>query len=83
MGSGYKMASGSWEEFFAVHLPPTDFEDNRSLLKEFCERHDQYGNKIVLVTVSNTFKYIFFHPISIRFPHSTNFRTILIEQSRQ
>lgn len=52
MGSGYKMASGSWEEFFAVHLPPTDFEDNRSLLKEFCERHDQYGNKIVLVTVS-------------------------------
>ncbi|XP_039750538.1 phosphopantothenate--cysteine ligase [Pararge aegeria] len=48
------MASGSWEEFFAVHLPPTDFEDNRSLLKEFCERHDQYGNKIVLVTSGGT-----------------------------
>ncbi|CAB3235233.1 unnamed protein product [Arctia plantaginis] len=48
------MASGSWEEFFAVHLPPPDFEDNRSLLKEFCERHDQYGNKIVLVTSGGT-----------------------------
>ncbi|KAH9628097.1 hypothetical protein HF086_018313 [Spodoptera exigua] len=48
------MASSSWEEFFAVHLPPPDFEDNRSLLKEFCERHDQYGNKIVLVTSGGT-----------------------------
>ncbi|XP_049870562.1 phosphopantothenate--cysteine ligase [Pectinophora gossypiella] len=48
------MASSSWEEFFAVHLPPTDFEDNRSLLKEFCERHDQYGNKIVLITSGGT-----------------------------
>ncbi|XP_052758121.1 phosphopantothenate--cysteine ligase [Galleria mellonella] len=48
------MASGSWEEFFAVHLPPTDFEDNRTLLKEFCERHDKYGNKIVLVTSGGT-----------------------------
>lgn len=48
------MASGSWEEFFALHLPPPDFEDNRSLLKEFCERHDQYGNKIVLVTSGGT-----------------------------
>lgn len=46
------MASGSWEEFFNVHLPPIDYEDNRSLLKEFCERHNQYGNRIVLVTVS-------------------------------
>ncbi|XP_026330303.1 phosphopantothenate--cysteine ligase [Hyposmocoma kahamanoa] len=48
------MASSSWEEFFAVHLPPTDFEDNRSLLREFCERHDTYGNKIVLVTSGGT-----------------------------
>ncbi|XP_075975876.1 phosphopantothenoylcysteine synthetase [Anticarsia gemmatalis] len=48
------MASGTWEEFFALHLPPPDFEDNRSLLKEFCERHDQYGNKIVLVTSGGT-----------------------------
>lgn len=48
------MATNSWEEFFAVHLPPPDFEDNRSLLKEFCERHDSYGNKIVLVTVRNS-----------------------------
>uniref|UniRef100_A0A2A4JKV2 DNA/pantothenate metabolism flavoprotein C-terminal domain-containing protein n=1 Tax=Heliothis virescens TaxID=7102 RepID=A0A2A4JKV2_HELVI len=48
------MASSTWEEFFAVHLPPPDFEDNRSLLKEFCERHDQYGNKVVLVTSGGT-----------------------------
>ncbi|XP_026727174.1 phosphopantothenate--cysteine ligase [Trichoplusia ni] len=48
------MATGTWEEFFALHLPPPDFEDNRSLLKEFCERHDQYGNKIVLVTSGGT-----------------------------
>ncbi|XP_045535317.1 phosphopantothenate--cysteine ligase [Papilio machaon] len=48
------MASGSWEEFFAVHLPPTDFEDNRSLLKEFCERHDKHGNRIALVTSGGT-----------------------------
>ncbi|XP_045496534.1 phosphopantothenate--cysteine ligase [Colias croceus] len=46
--------SGSWEEFFATHLPPTDFEDNRSLLKEFCERHDRQGHKIVLVTSGGT-----------------------------
>ncbi|KAG6462312.1 phosphopantothenate--cysteine ligase-like [Manduca sexta] len=48
------MTSGSWEEFFAIHLPPPDFEDNRSLLKEFCERHEHYGNKIVLVTSGGT-----------------------------
>ncbi|XP_041968056.1 phosphopantothenate--cysteine ligase [Aricia agestis] len=48
------MTSGSWEEFFATHLPPTDFEDNRSLLKEFCERHNKYGNKIALVTSGGT-----------------------------
>ncbi|KAI8421219.1 hypothetical protein MSG28_008282 [Choristoneura fumiferana] len=46
--------NGSWEEFFASHLPPTDFEDNRSLLKEFCERHALQGNKIVLVTSGGT-----------------------------
>ncbi|KAJ2947304.1 hypothetical protein O0L34_g17021 [Tuta absoluta] len=48
------MASSSWEEFFAVHLPPTDFEDNRSLLREFVERHELQNNKIVLVTSGGT-----------------------------
>lgn len=43
--------SSHWEEFYANHLPPADFEDNRSLLKEFCERHNEDGNHIVLVTV--------------------------------
>ncbi len=28
--------SSHWEEFFATHLPPSDFEDNRTLLKEVC-----------------------------------------------
>lgn len=42
-----------WEEFYATHLPPPDFEDNRKLLKEFCERHNKTCQRIVLVTVSN------------------------------
>lgn len=45
------MAS-QWEDFYATHLPPSDFEDNRSLLKEFCERHNKFGRRIVLVTVA-------------------------------
>ncbi|XP_059217850.1 phosphopantothenate--cysteine ligase [Stomoxys calcitrans] len=44
----------NWEEFYNTHLPPTDFEDNRSLLKEFCERHNQLQNRIVLVTSGGT-----------------------------
>lgn len=40
-----------WEDFYAMHLPPSDFEDNRSLLKEFSERHLTENNNIVLVTV--------------------------------
>lgn len=46
---------GSWEEFYATHLPPSDFEDNRQLLKQFCEHHlkDQSQN-IVLITSGGT-----------------------------
>lgn len=45
----------TWEEFYATHLPPADFEDNRQLLKQFCENHlkDQNQN-IVLVTSGGT-----------------------------
>lgn len=45
----------SWEDFYACHLPPSDFEDNRQLLKQFCENHlkDQSQN-IVLVTSGGT-----------------------------
>ncbi|GJQ82054.1 putative DNA / pantothenate metabolism flavoprotein [Trypoxylus dichotomus] len=43
-----------WEEFYKMHLPPTDFEDNRSLLKEFCERHNNTGERIALVTSGGT-----------------------------
>lgn len=42
----------SWEDFYSEHLPPTDFEDNRSILKDFCDRHEKLGTNIVLVTVS-------------------------------
>lgn len=45
------MASTHWEEFYSTHLPPADFEDNRSLLKEFCDRHNELHNPIALVTV--------------------------------
>lgn len=47
-----------WEEFYATHLPPSDFEDNRSLLKEFCDRHNESRHNIVLVTVIVLYKYI-------------------------
>lgn len=40
-----------WEDFYAKHLPPNCFEDNRSLLKEFCDRHYKLKSHIVLVTV--------------------------------
>lgn len=46
-----------WEDFYNTHLPPADFEDNRSLLKEFCERHNKLKNRIVLVTVSSSFQF--------------------------
>lgn len=45
----------SWEEFYASHLPPSDFEDNRQLLKQFCENHLKEQNKnIVLITSGGT-----------------------------
>lgn len=50
----------NWEDFYNTHLPPADFEDNRSLLKEFCERHNKLQNRIVLVTVSIT-AYLFLY----------------------
>ncbi|CAH0559329.1 unnamed protein product [Brassicogethes aeneus] len=43
-----------WEDFYATHLPPPDFEDNRSILKEFCERHKKIGQRIVLITSGGT-----------------------------
>lgn len=49
------MTSPHWEEFYANHLPPADFEDNRSLLREFCDRHYEDQTPIVLVTVCTHF----------------------------
>lgn len=45
----------SWEEFYASHLPPSDFEDNRQLLKQFCESHlKDLNQNIVLITSGGT-----------------------------
>lgn len=45
----------SWEEFYATHLPPSDFEDNRQLLKQFCDQHLKDPNQnIVLITSGGT-----------------------------
>ncbi|VEN38025.1 unnamed protein product [Callosobruchus maculatus] len=49
----FKMAS-HWEDFYSQHLPPSDFEDNRTLLKEFCERHNKAGERIALITSGGT-----------------------------
>ncbi|XP_050315821.1 phosphopantothenate--cysteine ligase [Anthonomus grandis grandis] len=46
--------SSHWESFYATHLPPTDFEDNRKLLQDFCERHNRNNERIVLVTSGGT-----------------------------
>ncbi|KAF5305504.1 hypothetical protein FQA39_LY01595 [Lamprigera yunnana] len=43
-----------WEEFYSTHLPPSDFEDNRKLLKEFCVRHNKLNQRIVLITSGGT-----------------------------
>uniref|UniRef100_A0A1Q3EZT6 DNA/pantothenate metabolism flavoprotein C-terminal domain-containing protein n=1 Tax=Culex tarsalis TaxID=7177 RepID=A0A1Q3EZT6_CULTA len=48
------MSSSHWEDFYATHLPPNCFEDNRSLLKEFCDRHFKLKSSIVLVTSGGT-----------------------------
>lgn len=55
------MSSSHWEEFYANHLPPADFEDNRTLLKEFCDRHNEDQTSIVLVTVCKIFHEIMFN----------------------
>jgi phosphopantothenate---cysteine ligase (ATP) len=45
----------SWEDFYATHLPPSDFEDNRQLLRQFCENHLKDPNQnIVLITSGGT-----------------------------
>ncbi|XP_058811968.1 phosphopantothenate--cysteine ligase [Topomyia yanbarensis] len=48
------MSSSQWEEFYATHLPPNCFEDHRSLLKEFCDRHYKLKSNIVLITSGGT-----------------------------
>lgn len=44
--------SSRWEEFYASLAIPTDFEENKNKIKDFCE-HVSSQQKIVLVTVIN------------------------------
>lgn len=41
----------AWEDFYAMHPPPQDLEQNENALKEFTKKHLDEGNKVVLVTV--------------------------------
>lgn len=42
----------TWEDFYAKHPPPQDFNQNEILLKTFVERQLKKDKKVVLVTVS-------------------------------
>lgn len=74
------MSSSHWEEFYANHLPPSDFEDNRTLLKEFCDRHNEDQTSIVLVTVSRSFFPFCFLNISREFFCVPMYQTECIEK---
>ncbi|CAG9863573.1 unnamed protein product [Phyllotreta striolata] len=43
-----------WEEFYSTNPPPVNFEANRTLLKDFCDKHHKNREKIVLVTSGGT-----------------------------
>ncbi|XP_033347079.1 uncharacterized protein C4B3.18 isoform X2 [Bombus vosnesenskii] len=44
----------TWEDFYAKHPPPQDFNQNEILLKAFVERQLKRNNKVVLVTSGGT-----------------------------
>lgn len=44
----------AWEDFYAKHPPPLDLAQNESTLKKFTKKHLEEGNKVVLVTVSES-----------------------------
>lgn len=50
----------TWEDFYAKHPPPQDFNQNEILLKAFVERQLKRNNKVVLVTVSVSFSTIIY-----------------------
>lgn len=43
-----------WEEFYSTNPPPVNFENNCTLLKNFCESHKKNNQRIVLVTSGGT-----------------------------
>lgn len=50
----------TWEDFYAKHPPPQDFNQNEILMKAFVERQLKRNNKVVLVTVSVCFSTIIY-----------------------
>lgn len=44
--------SQEWDTFFTINKPATDFEKKKKCIDEFCRRHLETTEKIVLVTVS-------------------------------
>lgn len=69
-----------WEDFYAAHLPPSDFEDNRSLLKEFCDRHNKIKSNIVLVTVSRIHVFFSVKFLIIRFDFVAAGHSLVVQQ---
>lgn len=45
---------GTCEEFYSINSPPSDYEEKRTLLKEFCELHNRNKQYIVLITSGGT-----------------------------
>lgn len=44
----------TWEDFYAKHAPPQDFDQSKTLMKEFVKRQLHRNNKVVLVTSGGT-----------------------------
>lgn len=42
----------TWEDFYAIHPPPQDFDQSEKLLKAFVQRQLKKNNMVVLITVS-------------------------------
>lgn len=44
--------NSTWEDFYAIHPPPQDFDQSEKLLKAFVQRQLKKNNMVVLITVS-------------------------------
>lgn len=67
----------TWEDFYAKHPPPQDFNQNEILLKTFVERQLKKDKKVVLITVS-VYSFIALYCMSILFIIITLYCTSII-----